>query len=75
MAYDVVEGKINFGDAVEVKKSPDNWEHKSHQWHDRLDLTATYKPLLHHSLITFITVFKLRTSLFWRPSQVNPGQP
>jgi len=50
MAYDDVEGKINFGDAVDVKKSPDNWEHKRHQRHDRLDLTATYEPSLNHHI-------------------------
>jgi len=38
VSYDVVESEVNLGDAVEINKPPDNWEHQRHQRYDCLDL-------------------------------------
>ena len=34
----VIEREVNLGNAVDIKQSPDDWKHQSHQRHNRLDL-------------------------------------
>ena len=68
VSYDVVESEVNLGDAVEIEKPPDNWEHQRHQRYDCLDLE-------HKPSITSNNHYKQNnirlTALFWN----YPGEP
>ena len=34
----IIEREVNLGNAIDIKQSPDDWKHQSHQRHNRLDL-------------------------------------